>query len=112
MVENGGQTETNYLSEKTMSYTIAAQVRTEIGKGSSRRLRHADKVPAVIYGPGKEPVAIVFDHKDIINIQANEDFYTNGLTINLDGTDVKVSVKAMQRHAFKPLIEHVDFTYA
>lgn len=99
-----------------MSYTIAAQVRTEIGRGSSRRLRHADKVPAVIYGAGKESVAIVFDHKDIINIQGNEDFYTNALTINLDGADVKVNVnvnvKAMQRHAFKSLIEHVDFTYA
>lgn len=95
-----------------MSYTIAAQVRTEIGKGSSRRLRHANQVPAVIYGPGKEPVAIVFSHKDIINIQENEDFYTNDLTISLDGKDVKVRVQAMQRHAFKPLIEHVDFTYA
>ena len=44
-----------------MSYTIQAQTRTEIGKGSSRRLRHAGKVPAVIYGQGKEPVSIVFD---------------------------------------------------
>ncbi|MGL4448050.1 MAG: 50S ribosomal protein L25, partial [Shewanella sp.] len=41
-----------------MSYTIQAQTRTEIGKGSSRRLRHAGKVPAVIYGQGKEPVSI------------------------------------------------------
>ncbi|MGL5046556.1 MAG: 50S ribosomal protein L25, partial [Shewanella sp.] len=48
-----------------MSYTIQAQARTEIGKGSSRRLRHAGKVPAVIYGQGKEPVSIVFEHKDI-----------------------------------------------
>jgi len=95
-----------------MSYTFAAQVRTEIGKGSSRRLRHADKVPAVIYGKGKEPVAIVFEQKDILKIQGNEDFYTSDLTISLDGKDVKVRVQAMQRHAFKTLIEHIDFTYA
>lgn len=97
-----------------MSYTITAQSRSaqEVGKGSSRRLRHANKVPAVIYGAGKEPVAIVFDHKDIINIQANEDFYTSDLTINLDGKEVKVRAQAMQRHAFKPLIEHVDFVFA
>ncbi|MGS0675576.1 50S ribosomal protein L25 [Shewanella sp. 125m-1] len=95
-----------------MSYTIAAQVRTEIGKGSSRRLRHANKVPAVIYGPGKEPIAIVFDHKDIINIQENQDFYTSELTIALEGKDVKVRVQDMQRHAFKPMIEHVDFKFA
>ncbi|MCE9684715.1 MULTISPECIES: 50S ribosomal protein L25 [Shewanella] len=95
-----------------MSYTIQAQTRTEVGKGSSRRLRHAGKVPAVIYGAGKEPVSIVFDHKDIINIQANEDFYTSTLTIVLDGKEVSVRAQAMQRHVFKPLVEHVDFTFA
>ncbi|WP_299792748.1 50S ribosomal protein L25 [uncultured Shewanella sp.] len=95
-----------------MSYTIAAEIRTEIGKGSSRRLRHANKVPAVIYGAGKEPISIKFDHKDIINIQENADFYSSDLTITVDGKDVKVRVQAMQRHAFKPLIEHVDFKFA
>ena len=95
-----------------MSYTIVAQTRTEIGKGSSRRLRHAGKVPAVIYGAGKEPVSIVFEHKDIINIQANADFYNNDLTIVLDGTEVKVRAQAIQRHVFKPLVEHIDFVYA
>ncbi len=95
-----------------MSYTINAQTRTEIGKGSSRRLRHAGITPAVIYGAGKEAVSIQFEHKDIINIQANDDFYTSELTIVLDGKEVKVRVQAMQRHAFKPLIEHVDFVYA
>ena len=94
-----------------MSYTIKAETRTEIGKGSSRRLRHADMVPAVIYGPAKEPIAIKFLHKDIINIQENKDFY-EGLTIVLDGKEIKVVPKAMQRHAFRPLIEHVDFIFA
>ncbi|ABV37058.1 ribosomal protein L25 [Shewanella sediminis HAW-EB3] len=95
-----------------MSYTIAAEIRTEIGKGSSRRLRHANKVPAVIYGAGKEPISIKFDHKDIINIQENADFYSSDLTITVDGKDVKVRVQAMQRHAFKGLIEHIDFKFA
>ncbi|NKF52657.1 50S ribosomal protein L25 [Shewanella sp. WXL01] len=95
-----------------MSYTINAEIRTEIGKGSSRRLRHEGKVPAVIYGPGKEPVAITLLHKDIINIQVNEDFYTTDLTIVLDGKEVKVRAQAMQRHAFKPMVEHIDFKYA
>ena len=95
-----------------MSYTIAAEIRTEIGKGSSRRLRHADKVPAVIYGAGKEPISIKFNQKDIINIQENKEFYTDVLTIAVDGKEVKVRVQAMQRHAYKTLIEHVDFTFA
>ncbi|MCJ8303844.1 50S ribosomal protein L25 [Shewanella sp.] len=95
-----------------MSYTIAAEIRTEIGKGSSRRLRHANKVPAVIYGAGKEPISIKFNQKDIINIQENKEFYTDVLTIAVDGKEVNVRVQAMQRHAFKTLIEHVDFTFA
>ncbi|SQH76913.1 50S ribosomal subunit protein L25 [Shewanella benthica] len=95
-----------------MSYTIAAEIRTEIGKGSSRRLRHANKVPAVIYGAGKEPISIKFNQKDIINIQENKEFYTDVLTILVDGKEVSVRVQAMQRHAFKTLIEHVDFKFA
>ncbi|CAM3956915.1 MULTISPECIES: 50S ribosomal protein L25 [Shewanella] len=95
-----------------MSYTITAQTRTEVGKGSSRRLRHAGKVPAVIYGAGKEAVSIEFEHRSIINIQTNDDFYNNDITIVLDGKEVKVRVQAMQRHAFKPMIEHVDFKFA
>ncbi|MBB1439656.1 50S ribosomal protein L25 [Shewanella sp. SG41-4] len=95
-----------------MSYTINAVTRTEIGKGSSRRLRHAGKVPAVIYGPGKEPVSIKFEHKDIINIQLNDNFYTTDLTIAIEGKEIKVRVKAIQRHAFKQLVEHIDFMFA
>ena len=56
-------------------------------------------------------MVIVFDQKDIINIQANADFYTSDVTLVVDGKDVKVRAKAMQRHAFKPLIEHADFMF-
>lgn len=95
-----------------MSYTINAVTRTEIGKGSSRRLRHAGQVPAVIYGAGQEPVSIKIAHKDVINLQLNDDFYTSDLTIVLDGKEIKVRVQAVQRHAFKPMIEHFDFKFA
>ncbi|GIU33567.1 50S ribosomal protein L25 [Shewanella colwelliana] len=113
MVENDDHLKLFLISESIMSYTIAAQTRTAVGKGSSRRLRHAGKVPAVIYGAGKEPISIEFEHKNIINIQANEDFYSSDITIVLEGDkEVKVRVQALQRHAFKPQVEHVDFTFA
>ncbi|WP_394130073.1 50S ribosomal protein L25 [Shewanella maritima] len=95
-----------------MSYTINAEARSEIGKGSSRRLRHEGKLPAVIYGPGKEPVSITLLHKDIINIQLNDEFYTTDLTIVLEGKEIKVRTQAIQRHSFKPMVEHIDFKYA
>ncbi len=95
-----------------MSYTITATTRTEIGKGSSRRLRHAGKVPAVIYGPGKEAISITLEHKDIINIQVNDDFYNTDLTLVVDGKEIKVRVQDIQRHVFKPMVEHLDFKFA
>ncbi|QIR14212.1 50S ribosomal protein L25 [Shewanella aestuarii] len=94
-----------------MSYTINAEIRTEIGKGSSRRLRHAGQVPAVIYGPGKESISIKFLHKDIINLAEHKEFY-EGLTLVVDGKEIKVIPQAIQRHVYKPMIEHVDFKFA
>ena len=40
------------------SFTVEAELRTDLGKGASRRLRHAEKFPAVVYGAGKDPVSI------------------------------------------------------
>ena len=85
-------------------YTLNAEVRNDLGKGASRRLRHADKVPAIIYGGAAAPVSITLDHNKLIQAQANEGFYTHILTINVGGEEVKTIVKAMQRHPFKPKV--------
>jgi large subunit ribosomal protein L25 len=106
--------ENGYISflENNMSeaiFVLNAEVRNDLGKGASRRLRHADKVPAIIYGGDKAPVSITLDHNKLIQAQAHEAFYTHILTINLAGEEVKAIVKAMQRHPFKPKVTHVDF---
>ncbi len=90
-------------------YVLNAEVRNDLGKGASRRLRHADKVPAIIYGGDKAPLSVTLDHHKLLQAQAFEGFYTHILTINVDGEEVKAIVKAMQRHPFKPKIMHVDF---
>lgn len=89
--------------------TLDAQIRTDLGKGASRRLRHANQTPAIIYGGDKAPVSITLAHNKLFKAQEAENFYSQVLTINVDGTEEKVIVKAMQRHVHKPQVNHVDF---
>ena len=93
-------------------FTINAEVRNVQGKGASRRLRAANKFPAIIYGGEAAPVAIEMDQDKVWNQQTKEGFYTEVLTIVFDGKEEKVKVQAVQRHPFKPKLSHVDFVRA
>ncbi len=90
-------------------FTLDAEVRTDLGKGASRRLRHANKVPAILYGEGQEPVSLTLAHNKVFRAQEEEAFYSHVLTLNVDGKPVECLIKDMQRHPFKPIIMHMDF---
>ena len=90
-------------------YTLDAEVREALGTGASRRLRHADKVPAILYGAGKEAVALTLNHNKVIKAQEDEGFYTHILTLNVGGESIEAILKDIQRHPFKPKITHLDF---
>jgi large subunit ribosomal protein L25 len=90
-------------------FTLDAEVRTDLGKGASRRLRHAEKVPAILYGEGKEPVSLTLAHNKVFRAQQEEAFYSHVLTLNVDGKPVECLIKDMQRHPFKQVIMHMDF---
>jgi large subunit ribosomal protein L25 len=90
-------------------FTLDAEIRTDLGKGASRRLRHAGKVPAVLYGAGKEAVSLTLIHNKLFQAQGFEAFYSHVLTLNIGDEKVEVLVKDMQRHAFKPIVMHLDF---
>ncbi|EMB4326175.1 50S ribosomal protein L25 [Pluralibacter gergoviae] len=93
-------------------FTIEAQARKEQGKGASRRLRAANKFPSIVYGGKGEPVAIELDQDKVWNMQTKPEFYSEVLTIVVDGKEEKVKVQAVQRHAFKPKLSHIDFVRA
>ena len=93
-------------------FIINAEVRAVQGKGASRRLRAANKFPAIIYGGDAAPVAIELEQDKVWNQQTKEGFYTDVLTIVIDGKEEKVKVQAVQRHPFKPKLSHVDFVRA
>jgi len=91
------------------SFVIEAEVRTDMGKGASRRLRHANKVPAVLYGAGKDPVALTLDHNEMFHHLENEAFYSHILTVNVGKDKEPAILKDLQRHPAKNArIMHVD----
>ncbi|MCG9761404.1 MULTISPECIES: 50S ribosomal protein L25/general stress protein Ctc [Pseudoalteromonas] len=90
-------------------YKFDAEVRSDLGTGASRRLRRADKVPAILYGAGKDAVSLTFDHNKILKAQEDEGFYTHILTLNIGGESVEAILKDIQRHPYKPKITHLDF---
>ncbi|MCE0489390.1 50S ribosomal protein L25 [Pantoea sp. Mb-10] len=93
-------------------FTINADVRKEQGKGASRRLRAANKFPAIVYGGTEAPVAVELDHDLVMNMQVKPEFYSDVLTLVADGKEIKVKVQAVQRHPFKPKLHHIDFVRA
>jgi len=91
-----------------MSIKLVATSRTDLGKGASRRLRHTDHTPGVVYGAGKDPVSLTFEHKELMKVETVEAFYSSVLTLEIDGVAEQVLLKDIQRHAFKERIQHLD----
>ena len=79
-------------------FTLNAQARTDLGKGASRRLRHALNIPAVVYGGNKPAESVTILAKEIAKLFENEAAYSHVIELNVDGTKQNVIVKAMQRH--------------
>jgi large subunit ribosomal protein L25 len=91
------------------NFKIPAEMRTDVGKGASRRLRRAGRVPAVVYGGNREPATITVDHDSILHMADDEAFFSSVLELGVDKKRQKVVVRDLQRHPFKPLLTHIDF---
>jgi len=92
-----------------VDFNITAEVRNDMGKGASRRLRREGKFPAVIYGGDAEPASLALDHDEMVHSLENEAFYSHILTLEIDGKKEKAVLKDLQRHPAKPLLLHADF---
>jgi ribosomal L25p family protein len=95
-----------------MAFKFNAEVRQAQGKGASHRLRHNGQIPAIIYGGSEAPVSIILNHDELNNAQAHDSFYSDVITLVVEGKEVAVKVQAMQRHPFKPKLVHIDFKRA
>ncbi len=89
-------------------FDLVAEYREDKGKGASRRLRHEGKVPAIIYGAGRPPRSLSFDHNKVLRQLENESFYSSVLNIKVGDKSQAAIVKDIQRHPARPIIMHID----
>ena len=91
-------------------FELQAEVRVDLGKGASRRLRRlADHVPAIIYGGDMDPQPLTLVRKDLEKALENEAFYSHVLTINVGNDKQKAILKDLQRHPARESVMHADF---
>ncbi|MFC3194567.1 50S ribosomal protein L25/general stress protein Ctc [Marinicella sediminis] len=91
-------------------FKVDAEVREDVGKGASRRLRHAGLVPVVLYGGGRDPRNLTLNHNKVLRLIEDEAFFSSIIEFSADGgKKQKVVLKDVQRHPAKPVIMHMDF---
>lgn len=89
-------------------YEISAEKREQKGTGASRRLRHAGKIPGIIYGADKEPEMVVFDHDTIFHLLEQEAFHTSILDVKCGGQTEQAILRDVHWHPFKAQVMHMD----
>ena len=88
---------------------VVATTRNAQGTGASRRLRHAGKVPGVLYGGKGKPIAIEVEHNPLFHSLRRERFHASILDMELDGTSEQVLLRDFQMHPYRQIVLHVDF---
>lgn len=92
---------------KNAPNNLIAQIRTETGKGASRRARREGKVPAVLYGHGSDPQHLQLDARDFSAVLRHAG--TNAvLTLDIDGKQQLALTKALEIHPIRRSIQHAD----
>lgn len=94
-----------------MAQAIAlnAEIRTGTGKGAARQLRQAGRIPAVIYGHGRESQSLSVSAQDIERVLAGVTTGTAMFELAIDGTPVRALIREIQRHPLRSVILHIDF---
>jgi large subunit ribosomal protein L25 len=93
-----------------VKFELQAQERDgQKGRSTSRRLRRLGRVPAIVYGAGKDPSPISLEHEILVHQMEQQGFFTSILTLNVGKESNAVVVKEVQRHPVRPQILHLDF---
>lgn len=88
---------------------LDATVRTDQGKGASRRLRRAKKLPAILYGAKRDTISLALEEEQVVRLMRDETFFSQIIDISIDGAMERAILKDLQRHPVKPLVVlHMD----
>jgi large subunit ribosomal protein L25 len=91
-----------------ISFTFGADLREMQGKGASRRLRHAGKVPAVLYGGHQDAQALVLDQQNLLTMIDDERFYSSIVQLKIGDRTQEAIIKDIQMHPARNVVVHVD----
>ena len=89
--------------------TLSAEVGRETGSAASRRLRAADRIPAVLYGHGMDPISLTVVRRDLRVAISGPAGQNTILTLNVDGKNYSAVIKELQRHPVRRNVAHIDF---
>jgi large subunit ribosomal protein L25 len=89
-------------------FELTAEPRSDVGKGASRRLRRAGKLPAIVYGGDQAPMPIALSQNELAHRLEQEAFYSHVLSLRLGEQSENVVLKDVRRHPFRRQILHVD----
>src|SRR6266511_413674 len=89
--------------------SLAAKPRTSTGKGGARQARFQGKVPAVIYGHGRDTQPLELEAKALEKALQGVEPASTIIELAVDGKAVKTLIREIQRHPLRPDIIHVDF---
>ncbi len=89
-------------------YELRAELREAGGKGAARRLRRDGMIPAVLYGVGKDAVAIKLNADDVHKRLENEAFFSHILDVKVGGEGTQAVLKALQRDPITDRVAHMD----
>ncbi|HSJ15577.1 MAG TPA: 50S ribosomal protein L25/general stress protein Ctc [Longimicrobiales bacterium] len=91
--------------------TLKAEPRSERGKGAARKTRAAGRIPAVVYGHGEPTRELTVDAHELELLFARVHYENTIINLDIAGekAEVKVLVREVQSHAFRPDVLHVDF---
>src|SRR5688572_475289 len=91
------------------SASLSGGIREGNGKGSARTLRAAGRIPAVIYGHGREPQSLSIDTRELEKLLGHISAENTVIDLSIDGRSSRTLIREIQRHPFKRQILHVDF---
>ncbi|EDY61028.1 MULTISPECIES: 50S ribosomal protein L25/general stress protein Ctc [Streptomyces] len=85
---------------------IAAETRSEFGKGAARRIRRDNKVPGVLYGHGSDPIHLTLPGHELLLALRTSNVL---ISLDIDGKTNELAIpKSVQRDPIKGYLEHVD----